>query len=102
MHWLHLLIVEHVYVLLAEEARLAGRTPRPEARKAEHWLDARRLAQTDIATNTDQCGLAQALLAEITLFEEVYTNVATSRGFAVPDYSAVASWLRVELAKLAG
>ncbi|MDI1319068.1 MAG: aminoglycoside 6-adenylyltransferase, partial [bacterium] len=25
MHWLHLLVVHHVYVLLAEEARLAGR-----------------------------------------------------------------------------
>jgi len=100
--WMHLELREQTYALLAEEARLAGRTPRPEARKAEHWLDARRLAQTDIATGTDQCGLARALLAEISLFEEVCTSVAASRGFARPDYSAVASWLRVELAKLAG
>jgi hypothetical protein len=100
MHWLHLLVVQHVYVFLAEEARLAGRTPRPEARKAEQWLDVRRLDQTDIETGTHQCGMARALLTEITLFEEVSTSVATSRGFAVPDYSAVASWLRVELAKL--
>lgn len=102
MHWLHLLVVQHVYVLLAEEARLAGRTPRPEARKAEQWLDAKRLAQTNIETGTGQSGLAQALLAEITLFEEVCISIVASRGFARPDYSAVASWLRVELAKLAG
>jgi hypothetical protein len=102
MHWLHLLVVQHVYVLLAEEARLEGRVPRPEARKAEQWLDARRLAQTDIATGTDPCGLARALLAEITMFEEVCASVAASRGFKPEDYSAVAAWLRTGLTKLAG
>lgn len=102
MHWLHLLVVQHVYVLLMEEARLVGRTPRAEARKAEHWLDARRLAQTDITTGTDPRGLARALLAEITLFEEVSASVAASRGFKPADHSAVAAWLRAELSRLAG
>lgn len=101
MHWLHLLVVQHVYALLMEEARLAGRAPRAEARKAEKWLDARRLAQTDITTGTDPRGLARALLAEIHLFEEVSAIVAASRGFRMTDYSAVAAWLRAELAKLA-
>ena len=102
LRWLHVELREHTYAVLAEEARLAGRAPRPEARKAEQWLDARRLAQTDIVTGTDQRGLARALLAEITLFEEVSASVAAGRGFKLPDYSAVASWLRTELTILAG
>jgi len=102
MHWLHMVVTEHVYALLAEEARLAGRVPRPEARKAEQWLDERRLQQTAIETGLDQRGLARALLAEISLFEEVGLSVARSRGFVPTDHSAVAAWLRAELAKLAG
>jgi len=101
LHWLHKLVVEHVYALLEEEAWLAGRVARPEALKAEKWLDARRLAQTDITTGTDPRGLARALLAEIALFEEASASVAESRGFKPADHSAVAAWLRAELAKLA-
>jgi hypothetical protein len=55
-----------------------------------------------IETGTDPRTLARALLAEMDLFEEVCRSVAGSRGFAVPDYSGVAAWLRAELAKLAG
>lgn len=100
MHWMHKLITDHVYALLAEEARLAGRPARPEARKAEQWLDARRLGQTAVETGTDPRVLARALLAEIVLFEEVSQSVAGSRSFVVPDYAAVAAWLRAELTKL--
>lgn len=102
LRWSHIELREHSHVLLAEEARLAGRAPRPEARKAEHWLDERRLAQTAIETGTDQRSLARALLAEIALFEEVGRSVAQARGFTTPDHSAVAAWLRAELAKLTG
>lgn len=102
MHWLHLLVTDHVYALLAEEARLAGRPARPEARKAEQWLDARRLRQTDITTSLEQKVLARALLAEIELFEEVSRSVAQARGFALADHSAVAAWLRAELGKILG
>ncbi|AOS44844.1 Streptomycin adenylyltransferase [Lacunisphaera limnophila] len=102
MHWLHGLVTEHVYALLAEEARLAGRVARPEARKAEQWLDARRQAQTAFETGADARTLARALLAAITLFEEVSQSVATTRGFARPDDAAVAAWLRTELGKLTG
>ena len=102
LRWQQMELTDHVYALLAEEARLAGRVARPEARKAEKWLDAKRLAQTAIETGTDQRGLARALLAEIGLFEEVCRSVAESRGFAQPDYSVVAAWLRTELTKLAG
>ena len=102
MHWLHKLVIEHVYALLEEEAWLAGRVARPEALKAEKWLDARRLEQTVVETGTDQRILARALLGQITLFEEVCRSVAGSRGIVLPDYSAVATWLRQELTKLAG
>ncbi len=99
LRWQHLELREHLLVLLVEEARLAGRTPRPEARKAEQWLDEARLRQTAIATGPDQASLAAALLAEMTLFREVSQHVAAQRGFAPPDYGAVESWLRAELAK---
>lgn len=100
--WMHALMREHLYALLAEEARLAGRPARAEARKAEQWLDDRRLVQTDIAVNLDQRVLARALLAQIDLFEEVSRSVALARGFAPPDDAAVAAWLRAELTPLAG
>ncbi len=102
MHWLHLLSVHHVYVLLAEEARLAGRKPRPEARKAEEWLDGIRLQQTAIETGIDQRLLARALLAEITLFREVSDQVAVARGFTRLDHADVEAWLRAELTRLTG
>lgn len=101
LRWLQVELREHTYALLAEEARLEGRTPRPEARKAEQWLDERRLKQTAIITGIDQSGLARALLAEIDLFVEVSASVASRRGFALPDYRAVEAWLRAELAKVA-
>lgn len=97
MHWLHMVVIEHAYALLAEEARIGGRVARPEARKAEQWLDARRLQQTDIVTSLEQKVMARALLAEIELFEEVSQSVANSRGFKLPDNKAVATWLRGEL-----
>lgn len=101
MHWLHLLVVHHVYALLEEEARLAGREPRPEARKAEQWLDETRLRQTAIMTGPEQPVLARALLAEMTLFREVSEVIAAKRGFALPDHAAVEAWLRSGLGKLA-
>jgi hypothetical protein len=100
IHWLHMLIVDHLYALLAEEARIAGRPARPEARKAEQWLDARRLAQTDVVTSLDQKVLARALRSQIDLFDEVSRSVAQSRGFKLPDQSAVGAWLRSELDRI--
>ena len=101
LRWSQVELREHSYALLAEEARLAGRTPRPEARKAEQWLDERRLQQTAIVTSIEQAQLARALLAELDLFVEVSASVAARRGWVVPDYRAVEAWLRAELAKLA-
>lgn len=100
MHWLHLLVVHQVYPLLAEEARLAGRVPRAEARKAEQWLGEGRLRQTAMETRLDQCVLAQALGDQLTLFQQVSASVAASRGFPFADHQAVEQWLRTELAKL--
>lgn len=102
MRWNQLEVMEHVLALLEEEARLAGRPVRAEARKAEQWLDDRRLAQTAIPLAPDQRALARALLAEMALFEEVSRSVAQARGFAPPDDAAVAVWLRSELTPLAG
>lgn len=98
--WLHKLTGEHVYALLEEEGWLAGKQARPEALKAEKWLDARRLAQTELATSTDPRVLARALLAQIDLFEEASRAVAQGRGFAPADHTAVAAWLRAELGRI--
>jgi hypothetical protein len=100
MHWMHKLLIEHVYALLEEEAWLAGRSARPEALKAEMWLDRKRLVQTDLETGTGQCGLAQTLLTAIDLFEEVSGSVAASSGFPIPNYTSVSKWLRDELSKV--
>jgi hypothetical protein len=100
LHWLHLLIVGHVYALLAEEARLEGRSPRPEARKAERWLSASRLADTELTTSTHQVVLARALLQQMTLLKDVSEKVAMLRGFAAPDHQHVEAWLRSELNQL--
>jgi len=100
LRWQQVELTDHVYALLAEEARLAGSRARPEARKAEQWLSPKRLSQTAIETGTDQRVLARALLSQINLFEEVCRSVAESRNFTLPDYSAVAGWLREKLTKL--
>ena len=102
LRWSQVELHEHTYALLAEEARLEGLASRPEARKAEQWLNARRLKQTAIVTGVEQAQLARALLAELDLFVEVSASVASRRGFALADYSAVEAWLRSELAKLTG
>lgn len=101
MHWLHLLVVNHVYVMLEEEARSAGRTPRPEARKAEQWLDEKRLNQTEFVTGADPQVLARALLSQITLFREVSEGIASRRQITLPDYRAVEHWLRDNLERIA-
>ncbi len=100
--WNQVEVMEHLLALLAEEARLAGRPARPEARKAEQWLESRRLEQTLLPGAPDRRVLARALLAEIGLFEEVAPAVARAHGFAVPDHAALGSWLRTELAPLTG
>ncbi|HWA26755.1 MAG TPA: hypothetical protein VG734_13945 [Lacunisphaera sp.] len=97
LRWYQVELTKHRWALLEEEARIAGRPVRPEARKAEKWLDARRLEQTAIETSTDQQMLARGLLAEMALFEEVTRSVAASRGWSIPDTAAVAAWLRQEL-----
>ena len=102
LRWHHVELREHLYALLAEEARLAGRAPRPEARQAEQWLDRARLQQTSLASGPDQGLLARALLAELALFREVSERVAAARGWARPDRAAVEAWLRAALGKISG
>lgn len=102
LRWKHVELREHLFALLAEEARLAGRNPRPEARQAELWLDSTRLQQTVIETGPKQTVLARALLAEIALFREVSDHVAVRRGFPRSDCAAIEKWLRAELGRLTG
>lgn len=100
-HALQLLAVDHVYLLLEDEARAAGRQPRPEARKAEQWLDATRLAQTAALTpSLDPATLARALLDTIDLFVAAERSVAATRGFTPADHAAIEAWLRTGLAQL--
>jgi hypothetical protein len=100
LRWMHRELFERCWHLLEEESKVAGRSSRPEARHAERWLDARRLSQTAITTTADQKILAQALLAEMDLFEEVTHNVANAKRYIFRDPSALIGWMRVELENL--
>ena len=101
MHLQHLVMVEHVYPLLREEARLEGRAARGEARKAEHWLSEERRRQTAMATVAEPAVLAGTLNAQMTLFQAVSASVAARRGFPTPADAEVGGWLRAECARLA-
>lgn len=100
MHGLHAVLLAQVYPLLEEEARVAGKKSRSEARKAERWLDPERMSQTAIATDVEKVTLARALLATIDLFTEAAAKVAALRGFRVAEHAAVEEWLRSELARI--
>lgn len=100
--WQQVALREHLYALLAEEARLEGRQPRPEGRQAERWLTPLRQQQTSVPAGPQQREMALALLADLAVFTEVTRVVASRCGFAVPDYAAVETWLRGELAPLRG
>lgn len=101
VRWSQVELREHTYALLAEEARLEGRAPRPEARQAERWLSGSRLSQTARPIGPEARMMAAAMLAEIDLFQDVTGKVTAQRGFGAPDHSAVARWLREELARIA-
>lgn len=99
--WLAKLNLEVVYPLLQEEARLQGRVPRPEARKAEQWLNDKRLAQTDFAAVPEPQQLADSLLGLMDLFKDVSRSVAAHLNYLQYDATKVETWLRRQLAKLA-
>jgi hypothetical protein len=101
LRWSQVELREHTYALLAEEARLEGREPRPEARQAETWLSPVRLNQTARAVAYNGSSLASFLLEEMNLFSDVSRNVASRHGFSMPDNSAVEKWLRDELSRVA-
>lgn len=100
--WHGKLLLEQVYPLLAEEARLAGRAARPEARKAERWLDDERLRQTAIAPGWLPAEQARALLATVDVFAAAARSVAAARGFSPDPHAEIERWLRTELGRLAG
>ncbi len=99
LRWHLVEVREHTLALLAEEARLEGRTTRPEARQAERWLSPDRLQQTSRPFGPDRALLAAALLEEIKLFRETSRRVAEKRNFPLPDRAALEAWLNRELAK---
>jgi hypothetical protein len=99
LRWFHVELREHTLALLAEEARLEDRAPRPEARQAERWLSEARRQQTAATFGPERALLAAALRAEIDLFDSVSGAVARQRGFVLPDRTAIKAWLAGELAK---
>ncbi|HVT73543.1 MAG TPA: aminoglycoside 6-adenylyltransferase [Lacunisphaera sp.] len=97
--WHHVALCEHTYALLMEEARIAGRNPRPEARQAELWLAARRLEQTSVGTAPTPDQMAKALLAQVTLFQEASRSIAVHHGFELADHGPLETWIRDGLAR---
>ena len=94
-------VLELVYLLLAEEARLGGRRARPEARKAERWLEPERLRQTELAPGWSRAEQARAQLATIDVFSAAARAVAAGRGFALEPHAEIERWLRAELGRMA-
>lgn len=90
---LHRTLVEHTWLLLEYETRGTGGRARPEARHAERWLAAPRLAATVFASAADETALKRALADVTALFEDTAAQLAAARGWTVPDHAALKAWL---------
>jgi hypothetical protein len=89
-----------IYPLLCEEARSGGQKPRPEARKAEVWLNQQRLKQTAFFIGPDSKRLADTLLSAIELFCDVTNGIAEKHSYPLPNRTDAEQWLRSELARI--
>lgn len=89
----HRHLAEQVWLLLEHEARTqSDAAVRPEARRAERWLAASRVAGTALATATDATALKTALRQLHTLFEETSSTLARARGWPQPVAPALREW----------
>lgn len=84
---------DHLWRLLAEDARLAGRGSRPEARYAEAWLPAEDLALMRQPWPAVAGELLPRLRGEMELFRRVAARVAGARGFVLNPHEDLARWL---------
>ncbi len=84
---------DHLWRLLAEDARLAGREARPEARYAETWLLPEDLALMRRPWPADSGPLSARLREEIGLFQRVAARVARMRGFVLNPHEDLVRWL---------
>jgi hypothetical protein len=90
---LHLHLVENALRILQEEAVLGGRPARPMGRRAEHWLTAEQLKDTDFSTAPDCDSLASALVRILGVFEKSSAAVASANGWYAPGHGDVRAWL---------
>jgi len=88
----HRHLAEQVWLLLEHEARTQDAAVRPEARRAERWLAASRLAGTALATATDTTALKAALRQLHALFEETSSALARTHGWSPPAAPALREW----------
>lgn len=91
---IHRVLLEKTWLLLENETRARGATARPEARRAETWLDPRRLAQTAIGTAPDAAGLRRSTAAIAELFADLARHQAGAHGWAHREPSALLDWFR--------
>lgn len=101
LRWFHTELVTHRWALLEEECRIEGGLPRPEARKAEIWLNPLRQKQSTTLTAADRKILSDALLAEIALFESLSKRIGAKHGIKIPDYAPISNFLRCEISAFA-
>ena len=81
---------ENLWRMLEEDARLSGRTPRPEARYAEQWLveEDRTFLQ-----KVEQGPFKMRLGEETEFFQRVAARVAKARGFPYDSHAELARWM---------
>jgi hypothetical protein len=93
----HRILMEKTWLLMEEEARSLGAAARPKARRAEQWLEPRRLAQTALGTSTDAAVLRRATLDVAEAFADVARSLAAARGWSWQEPAALRDWVRAQL-----
>lgn len=92
----HRVLTEKLWLVLEDETR--DRTPgvRPEARHAERWLPAERLAETAFTTAPESAAMWRALSAIAENFAAASHRLAAARGWKLDDHTALHKWLAAQ------
>lgn len=98
----HRVLLERTWILLEYEARARGLSSRPEARRAESWLEPPLLEATALVTSPDARVLAEAVLRVVDVFDAASSRLALRLGLVPPGSAALRSWARTQLADVPG
>jgi hypothetical protein len=89
----HLHLLEAALRVFQEESRLAGRSSRPQGRRAEGWLRPELSAALSRGTRPERGALIGAAVSLASEFRRSSSAVAAARGWAPPDVGAAGEWI---------